>query len=114
MRFKPPPALDSEIGWRVEFRTLDVQITDFENAAWIALLQLLVQFLTKNPDYDTSLPISQCDENMERAHSRDAVNTQNFFWKQTHTRESTDFSEMTLNEIFNGSESCKGLIPILT
>jgi len=24
MRFKPPPALDSKIGWRVEFRTMDI------------------------------------------------------------------------------------------
>ena len=24
MRFKPPPSVDSEIGWRVEFRSLDI------------------------------------------------------------------------------------------
>ncbi|KAG8729169.1 hypothetical protein FRC12_021211, partial [Ceratobasidium sp. 428] len=31
LRFKPPPA-GSAIGWRVEFRTMEVQPTDFENA----------------------------------------------------------------------------------
>ena len=24
MRFKPPPSKDSKIGWRVEFRTMDI------------------------------------------------------------------------------------------
>ncbi|CAG8748016.1 737_t:CDS:2, partial [Dentiscutata heterogama] len=33
VRFKPPPP-NSNIGWRVEFRCMEVQITDFENAAF--------------------------------------------------------------------------------
>ncbi|KAJ3079501.1 hypothetical protein HK100_010402, partial [Physocladia obscura] len=32
MRFKPPPP-NSPIGWRVEFRSMEIQFTDFENAA---------------------------------------------------------------------------------
>ena len=48
VRFKPPPSLDSNIGWRVEFRTLDVQITDYENGAFITLLNLIVQVLNEN------------------------------------------------------------------
>ncbi|CAO1295239.1 unnamed protein product [Diamesa tonsa] len=32
MRFKPPPP-NTPIGWRVEFRPCEVQLTDFENAA---------------------------------------------------------------------------------
>lgn len=35
MRFKPPP-LNSSIGWRVEFRPCEAQISDFENAALYA------------------------------------------------------------------------------
>ncbi|KAK6328492.1 hypothetical protein J4Q44_G00004700 [Coregonus suidteri] len=31
MRFKPPPP-NSDIGWRVEFRPMEVQLTDFENS----------------------------------------------------------------------------------
>ena len=57
VRFKPPPALDSPIGWRVEFRTLDVQITDFENAAFIALVNLMTRVIN-DFDIDLSLPIS--------------------------------------------------------
>ena len=41
MRFKPPPGFDSDIGWRVEFRTMDLQLTDFENAAYSIFLVLL-------------------------------------------------------------------------
>jgi len=40
MRFKPPPP-NSNIGWRVEFRSTEVQITDFENAAFAVFIVLL-------------------------------------------------------------------------
>ena len=40
MRFKlPPPGTD--IGWRVEFRTMELQLTDFENAAF-SLFTILI------------------------------------------------------------------------
>lgn len=40
LRFKPPPA-NSPIGWRVEFRPMEVQLTDFENAAFAVFIVLL-------------------------------------------------------------------------
>ena len=40
VRFKPPPA-NSSIGWRVEFRSMEVQVTDFENAAFAVFIVLL-------------------------------------------------------------------------
>lgn len=40
VRFKPPPA-QSPIGWRVEFRSMEVQATDFENAAFAVFIVLL-------------------------------------------------------------------------
>ena len=42
MRFKPPPP-KSSIGWRVEFRPLEVQLTDFENAAFVVFVVLLTR-----------------------------------------------------------------------
>ena len=42
MRFKPPPP-NSPIGWRVEFRPLEVQLTDFENAAFVVFVVLLTR-----------------------------------------------------------------------
>lgn len=40
LRFKPPPP-SAPIGWRVEFRSMEVQITDFENAAFSIFIVLL-------------------------------------------------------------------------
>jgi glutamate--cysteine ligase catalytic subunit len=42
MRFKPPPA-GSDIGWRVEFRPMEIQLTDFENAAFAVFMVLLTR-----------------------------------------------------------------------
>ena len=47
MRFKPPP-LNSSIGWRVEFRSLEVQITDHENAAFAVFIVLLTHVILAN------------------------------------------------------------------
>jgi len=56
MRFKPPPP-GSDIGWRVEFRVMDVQLTDFENAAFVVFIVLLTRvILTYKLDF--LMPIS--------------------------------------------------------
>jgi len=72
LRFKPPPSLTSPIGWRVEFRTFDIQLTDFENAALIVLLGMIVN-ISNHFDVDFIMPISKIDENMDRAHLVDSV-----------------------------------------
>ena len=80
MRFKPPPSVDSKIGWRVEFRTMDIQLTDFENSAMIVILGMILNVIN-NYDVDLIMPISKIDENMERAHIRDGLLTQKFWFK---------------------------------
>lgn len=72
MRFKPPPSKESKIGWRVEFRTMDIQLTDFENSALIVLLGLIINVIN-NFDVDFIMPISMVDINMDRAHARDGL-----------------------------------------
>ena len=71
MRFKPPPSLESNIGWRVEFRTMDIQLTDFENSAFIVVLGLILNVIN-NFDVNFIMPITQIDENMERAEKVEA------------------------------------------
>ena len=78
MRFKPPPSQTSNIGWRVEFRTMDIQFTDFENTCLIVFMGLLVNVIN-HFDVDFIIPISLSDQNMERAHFRDAI-LNNKFW----------------------------------
>lgn len=79
VRFKPPP--NAEIGWRVEFRTMEVQLSDFENAAFTVFIALLSRAILAFR-LNLYLPISKVDENMERAHRRGAVLKQRFFWRQ--------------------------------
>lgn len=56
VRFKPPG--NSSIGWRVEFRSMEVQMTDFENAAFSAFIVLLTRaILAFNINF--YLPISK-------------------------------------------------------
>jgi glutamate--cysteine ligase catalytic subunit len=38
MRWKPPPH-NAPMGWRVEFRPMEVQFTDFENAAFTVVVR---------------------------------------------------------------------------
>jgi len=77
MRFKPPPP-ESPIGWRVEFRPCEVQLTDFENAAVVCFIVLLTRVVLS---YKLCFlqPISQVDENMKKAQGRNALHEQKFF-----------------------------------
>eukprot|EP00826_Nyctotherus_ovalis_P001664 TRINITY_DN10285_c0_g1_i4.p1 TRINITY_DN10285_c0_g1~~TRINITY_DN10285_c0_g1_i4.p1 ORF type:complete len:667 (+),score=151.12 TRINITY_DN10285_c0_g1_i4:66-2066(+) len=77
VRLKPPPSMTSEIGWRVEFRPLDLQLTDYENACLAAFVSLLVKLVT-TCGANFIIPISMCDDNMERAHRRGAVLNEKF------------------------------------
>ena len=80
MRFKPPPA-DSNIGWRVEFRSMEIQVTDFENAAFSVFMVLVTRAILSF-DLNLYVPIKKVDENMERAHGVDAVLKEKFFFRK--------------------------------
>lgn len=80
MRFKPPPA-DNSIGWRVEFRSMEIQITDFENAAFSVFMVLVTRAILSF-DLNFYIPISRVDENMERAHGVDAVLKDKFYFRK--------------------------------
>ncbi|KAJ6269285.1 glutamate-cysteine ligase-domain-containing protein [Bipolaris maydis] len=132
MRFKPPPA-GSDMGWRVEFRPMEIQITDFENAAFSIFIVLLTRaILSFNLNF--YIPITLVSENMETAHIRDAVSTQKFWFRKdpfpTHkasngTGTSTpaenpsrpvtptgpvedEYEKMTINEVINGQQTSSG------
>lgn len=80
MRFKPPPP-GGQIGWRVEVRSMEVQITDFENAAFSVFVVLLSRAILSFR-LNFYMPISKVDVNMDRAQQRDAVNQQKFFFRK--------------------------------
>ncbi|XP_047535750.1 glutamate--cysteine ligase catalytic subunit isoform X1 [Vanessa atalanta] len=136
MRFKPPPP-NSPIGWRVEFRPCEAQLTDFENAAYVCFVVLLTRvILSYNLNF--VMPISKVDENMQRAQRRGACTEQRFWWRRDvgaprtvapdapaapaapaapdapDTPDCDHYLEMTIDEIVNGKEGVfPGLIPLI-
>merc|ERR1719267_126459 len=87
VRWKPPPPSskrlggDADIGWRVEFRSMEVQMTDFENAAFTVFIALLSRVILYF-DLNLYIPISLVDENMDTAHARNALLTEKFWFAQ--------------------------------
>jgi len=81
LRFKPP-LLKAPIGWRVEFRSMEVQMTDFENAAFSIFIVLLSRAILKF-GLNFYLPISKVDENMHRAQKRGAAAHGSFFFRKS-------------------------------
>ncbi|XP_014589986.1 glutamate--cysteine ligase catalytic subunit isoform X2 [Equus przewalskii] len=130
MRFKPPPP-NSDIGWRVEFRPMEVQLTDFENSAYVVFVVLLTRVILSYK-LDFLIPLSKVDENMKVAQKRDAVLQEMFYFRkdickggnavvdgcgkaQSSTELATEeYTLMSINTIINGKEGVfPGLIPIL-
>lgn len=80
MRFKLPPEVNSPIGWRIEFRPLEAQTTDFENAAFVVFITLLSRVILA---YKLSflMPLTLVDANMVEAQKRDAVREAKFWFR---------------------------------
>ncbi|KAK3554694.1 hypothetical protein QTP70_032655 [Hemibagrus guttatus] len=133
MRFKPPPP-NSDIGWRVEFRPMEVQLTDFENAAYVVFIVLLTRVILSYK-LDFLIPLSKVDDNMKVAQKRNAVQEGMFYFRkdifkgcnplfdtaataaQNGVKTNDDHEEYTLmsiDTIINGKEGVfQGLVPIL-
>ncbi|XP_061392071.1 glutamate--cysteine ligase-like [Musca vetustissima] len=105
MRFKPPPP-NSSIGWRVEFRPCDVQISDFENAAIVCFIILLTRVILAY-DLNFLLPISRVDENMKTAQKRDACRKEKFYFRRNIFNASVN-TESSSDSSSNGDEEENG------
>ena len=95
------------MGWRIEFRPMDLQMNDFGNAALVVFLALITRVIISY-DLDFTMPISQVNENMNTAHRRDAIRQEKF-----HFRCGTDVSLLYINEIINGTNDFLGLVPLV-
>ena len=119
-------------GWRVEFRPMEIQLTDFENAAF-ALLTVLASRCLLAMGYNFYLPMSMVEENMRRAQLQNAAVEQKFWVRKEAFRSSLVAAgnaggastlgdvdsgrplvptaaeitpvELTLNEFFNGKQA---------
>eukprot|EP00934_Nitzschia_sp_Nitz4_P007972 Nitzschia sp. Nitz4//scaffold57_size113557//74748//78101//NITZ4_004000-RA/size113557-processed-gene-0.140-mRNA-1//1//CDS//3329554873//7962//frame0 len=85
VRWKPPPPRNNtnspHIGWRTEFRSMEMQLTDFENAAF-AVFTVLLQRVILTFDLNLYIPLSKVDANMQRAHSRNASARGKFYFRR--------------------------------
>lgn len=122
LRIKPPtqeavPDNKDVPGWRVEFRPLEIQLTDFENAAYSIVTYLLAEYLlTFSEEVNPYMPMSQIWQNMETAHKRDALREEEFYWKDSFEADNGKTSELTINEIFHNKNNgifAKFINPIL-
>uniref|UniRef100_A0A8B9R9G1 Glutamate--cysteine ligase n=1 Tax=Astyanax mexicanus TaxID=7994 RepID=A0A8B9R9G1_ASTMX len=137
MRFKPPPP-NSDIGWRVEFRPMEVQLTDFENSAYVVFIVLLTRVILSYK-LDFLIPLSKVDDNMKVAQKRNAVQEGMFYFRKDifkgkgtfrtltcilastaaqngveNDGDSEEYILMSIDTIINGKEGVfQGLIPIL-
>lgn len=117
VRFKIPPSDNAAVGWRVEFRVMDVQPTPFENTAFAIFIPLLTKAILR---YKASfyVKMSVVDENMGRAHYRNPCTSTRYIMRKdifnpALTINEEDNVELTINEIFNGSANYYGLIPLV-
>lgn len=78
IRLKIPE--DEDSGWQIEFRPMDVQMTDFENAAFITFLVLLRHTL-EYYKLNLYVPMNLVVENMRTAAKRDAVLHERFWFR---------------------------------
>lgn len=60
---------------------MELQLTDFENAAFTAFIVLLTRVILAF-DLNLYIPISRVDANMQRAHSRNATAKGKFFFRR--------------------------------
>ena len=76
---------------------MDIQLTDFENTCLIVMMGLLTNVIN-HFDVDFIIPISLCDENMRRAHLRDALLEQKFWFKTNYLRDKNNYTSNDLKE----------------
>ena len=79
VRWKLPNKTDNT--WRVEFRPMEIQLTDIENSAFILFVVLYVK---ANLYYNKSkaIPINQVKINIDKSEKYDGVLKEEFFWKK--------------------------------
>ncbi|KAG7195338.1 uncharacterized protein KQ657_003866 [Scheffersomyces spartinae] len=102
LRFKPPALyprtteISKTPGWRVEFRPMEIQITDFENAAFSVFIALLSGAIIKFAP-NLLIPILKVDENMKTAHDVDAAISSKFWFRSNWNVANEDYKEYGLS-----------------
>jgi glutamate--cysteine ligase catalytic subunit len=100
---------------------MEVGVTDFENAAYTVFIVLVSRVILAF-DLNLYIPLSKVDENMDRAHRRNAATSERFWFRATEAagelldgREGvSSVIEMSVDEILNGKKGTfPGLLPLI-
>ncbi|KAJ5216704.1 Glutamate-cysteine ligase catalytic subunit [Penicillium citrinum] len=133
VRFKPPIS-ENGPGWRVEFRPMEAQLTDFDNAAF-AIFSFLLSRAIVCFHLNFYIPIDLVNESGKSCQKRDAVVEERFWFRrrnwlskpdcmdhkrsyylQSKCQEMTGgqmYGLMSANEIINGEETIDGFPGLL-
>lgn len=85
VRLKPPS--NEQTGWRVEFRPMEVQLTDFENAAFCVFVVLAAKLIVEK-QLNLYVPLDQIDTSMKNASRQGAVVEEDYVFRCTSVSES--------------------------
>lgn len=94
--------LPSDMGWRVEFRTMDLQLTDFENAAFAVSSMLVAKALVWANIFPYSF-LMDIDNDYDLAVKKNSCLKEKFSWNNT---------KKTICQIFDGDDEDEGLLSI--
>ena len=133
VRLKVP--INREEGWKTEVRSMELQLTNYENGSFGVFVGLLVKLLTEF-DINFMMPLSYVNKNMFRSYRRDAVLEEKFYFRKdiipknykSNLLSSSDYLisncdverdmeilELTVEQILEGDEKInyKGIIPLM-
>lgn len=108
VRLKLPSTSLGLTSWRIEFRPMEAQVTDFESAAFVTFIQLIAASIISSNGNKSGIgliPISKLDLNMSNAQKRDAVRLERFHWVVSSGGSGNEHHNpqlLTLDEIVNG------------
>jgi glutamate--cysteine ligase catalytic subunit len=116
MRLKPPPDLNSDLGWLLEFRCMDCPITEKEKSALIFLATLFMRIITDPElEVDFYIKISEVDANFEESFKREALTKGRLMFRK-HFCKLLDGVEnnyqtviLTVAEFFEGNHEFLGM-----
>lgn len=118
LRFKPPALytkdtdLTTKPGWRVEFRPMEIQLTDFENAAYSSFITLLSKAILKfQPNF--YIPLLKVEINMKLAHKVDSTLKDKFWFRSFELwnidpQEFDDYGFEWFDQFINGNQQQNG------
>ena len=92
---------------------MEVQLTDFENAAFTVFIVLASRVILAF-DLNLYMPLTLVDENMRRAHGRNATTSTKFWFRALEGDMEGKVIELSIAEILGGKDGAfPGLVPLI-